>query len=102
MVFLLPILLSLFNLMGVKSFNTIILLSMIIVSLISGLILGRNVSSKGYIHGLALGLTLIGILFLLSLFSKESLEVSSLIYYLLILVTCTLGSMLGIQKKVSE
>jgi len=100
--FISPIILAILNLVGMKSYNIIILIIMIIASFIGGIKIGRMATKKGYINGLIFGFILIGILFLFSLFSKESRDISTVMYYLIILITSTVGSMIGVQKKITE
>ena len=100
--FISPIILAILNLIGMKSYNIVILVIMIISCFLGGFKIGKTSNKRGYINGLVLGSILVGILLLFSLFSKESINVSSFIYYLILIITCTVGSMLGIQKKISE
>lgn len=83
--------------------NIIKFLKIIIVifsSFISGFIRGYNSISKGYISGLKLSGIIILFLFVFCLVLK-SLKFSNIIYYLIITLTITFGSMVGINKKSS-
>ena len=64
--------------------------------------LGKSTTKKGYLAGLKLGL-IISIIFLsLNLIVFKSFQFKNIIYYLIIIITSIIGSMLGIQKKSSN
>ena len=91
---------SYFNILGEKATNTLLLLSTIISMIIGGIIIGKNSNKKGFIEGLKLGL-IITILFLLFgyLGIKYNYKLNDIIYYLILITSSTLGSMIGINKK---
>lgn len=91
---------SYFNILGEKATNTLLLLSTIISMIIGGIIIGKNSNKKGFIEGLKLGL-IITILFLLFgyLGIKYNYKLNDIIYYLILVTSSTLGSMIGINKK---
>ncbi len=94
-----PLLLSLLNKIGINSFNTFILLTMIITFFISGYILGKRVSKKSYLNGLILGIVTVLFMFLISLFFKEKYHLSTFIYYLILTLSSMFGSMISAAKK---
>ncbi len=98
-VFVFPIFLAVLNLIGIKSYRILILISMGITSLVSGFIIGRKTDKKGYINGLVLGLSLCLFFFVFSLLFKNQYKINTLIYYLIVTMFTTFGSMLGIQNK---
>ena len=65
---------------------------------LSGFYIGFKSNNKGYINGLKCSLIIIGIFLLSSLLIKE-FKFTSIIYYLIIIIVITLGSMLGINIK---
>lgn len=67
-------------------------------SFLSGFYIGFKSNNKGYINGLKFSLIIIGI-FLLSSLLFKGFKFTSIIYYLIIIIVITLGSMLGINKK---
>lgn len=91
---------SYFNILGEKATNTLLLLSTIISMIIGGIIIGKNSNKKGFIEGLKLGL-IITILFLLFGYIgiKYNYKLNDIIYYLILVTSSTLGSMIGINKK---
>ena len=97
-VLVLPLLLGIINLLGVQT-NKVVILIMAIGTFISGFYLGRNSLKKGYLQGALLGIILSLILFLFSLLFKNTYTASSLIYYIIIVISSMIGASLGIQKK---
>lgn len=65
---------------------------------ISSYKLGKQSEKKGYIEGLKLGIIIILIFIILILF-LDKLTIKSLLYYLILLLTSTLSSMIGINRK---
>ena len=94
-----PIILAILNLLGFKTYNFICLLIILITSLISGYKTGKIANHRGYINGLIYGSAFSLILFLISLLFKNNYAINTLIYYLIIILSFTIGSMFGIQKK---
>ena len=72
---------------------------MVLVSLIMGVKAGKKTSKKGYLEGLKLGLIMILILFVINIIFYRSFSLYLLFYYLVILVSTTMGSMIGINIK---
>ena len=92
--------LNYFNLISGKLLNILQILSMIISVIIGGYYLGKTSSSKGYIQGLKIGLIILTILIPLNLFIlKTPFKISIIIFYIIILISSILGSILGINKK---
>lgn len=98
-VLVLPLLLGIINLLGVQTNKVVILIIMAIGTFISGFYLGRNSLKKGYLQGALLGIILSLILFLFSLLFKNTYTASSLIYYIIIVISSMIGASLGIQKN---
>ena len=71
----------------------------LIISLILGSYkIGIQSNNKGYQKGLIFG-SIIIILFIIISLITNSFKISNFIYYLLILIISTIGSMLGILRK---
>ncbi len=79
----------------IKYFKIIILL---LSSLSGGFYIGRKSSNKGYINGLKLGGIICSLFLIINLFLKD-FKWYQLIYYLIMLITICIGSMIGINKK---
>jgi len=94
--------LTLLNYFQLFKFDTIIKINFIIVSFITfllGILIGKNSSKKGYIEGLKIGSLIILILLLLNLIFIRNLNLYIFIYYLTLIASSTLGSMVGINLK---
>jgi len=98
-IFFFPLILAILNLIGLRSFNILILIIMIITSIISGILIGKKAIKKGYIHGLIFGGILVLLMFLLGFFGSTPHNLNSLIYYLIIVIATVIGSMIGIGFK---
>ena len=65
---------------------------------IGGFKIGKQSDKKGYQKGLILSSIIVFIFFIISLITK-SFKINNLIYYIIILIIGSLGSMIGILKK---
>lgn len=98
-IFLAPIILTILNLFGLKTYNISLLIIMLVTAFITGIISGRKVEKNGYLNGIILGVVLSLVMFLFSLLFKNTYKIDTLIYYLIIIGGTTVGSMIGIQKN---
>lgn len=80
--------------------NIIKLIIPIFSIFISGYILGTKTSKLGYLAGIKLG-SIIIILFISLVLILDKFHIKSLIYYLILLLTSILGSMIGKVKNKS-
>ncbi len=95
-------LVSLLNLIGVNSGITTIILFIfnIILFFILNFINAKNIKKKGYLEGIILGLIFIFLMFLIKIiFFNSSFNISTLIYYIILLLVSILGGMFGVNKK---
>lgn len=96
------LLLLLLNYTGVIKLGSIVKINFVVISVITlllGVIEGKKTSKKGYLEGLKLGGIVVAILFLLNLLFYRTFNVYILLYYLVIVVSSTIGSMIGINLK---
>ena len=97
---LLITILNYFDILKPSIINILELLSIITSIFIGSFYLGKNSNNKGYIEGLKIGGIIVIILFMLSYVGfNNKLNISLLIYYIILLITSVLGSILGINKK---
>ena len=76
---------------------TIFKLSISLLSmLIGGIYLGKKVKVKGYLEGIKIGSLVI---FIFSILNIVFFRKFNIIYYLLLIIFSTLGSMIGISKR---
>ena len=103
LVFLVPfisllLLVTIFYYFDILNQNTMKYMKFIILllsCLLSGIYIGRKSISKGYLNGIKLSGFIILFLLVFNLFIG-SFKVSLLLYYTIIMITSTLGSMIGI------
>lgn len=102
-VFLLLVILTFLNIGNIlytKSTDTIILVGMILFFAIIGFEYGKKAQAKGYLEGLKIGASLILLLIVINLlFYQTGFSIARFIYYLVLILSSTLGSMIGINRK---
>ena len=91
-----------FNLINENMYKVFKIIILIINIFISGIIIGKKAKNKGYLEGIKLSLLIIPLFIITTILTKEPLKLSVIIYYLIIIFTSTLGSMIGISRKVKE
>ena len=92
-----------FNYFSVLKDSAILKILIPIISLfIGGIYLGINTSSKAFLRGIKLGLIFIGILIILNIIFISDFKIKNILYYLILLITTSLGSMIGINIKKSN
>lgn len=88
-----------FNITG-ESFNNILkIFSFIITFILTGIYIGKNSTKKGWFEGIKISLITILIFLILSLVFKHSFNIWQIIYYLILSITITLGSIIGINFR---
>ena len=92
-------LLNYFNLLSSNVANTIMLIIVIVSIFIGSFLLGKKSNKKGYLEGIKYSAILIFLLVIINLLFIKVFEIKSLIYFLIIIVSSTFGSMVGINKK---
>ena len=93
---------SLLNLIGVNSTitNLIIFISNILMFFIFGFKNGKKALSKGYISGFKMSGLFLIILIIINLFTARKIfSITTIIYYLILILSGVFGSMVGINKK---
>ncbi len=97
------LLLTLFNMTHVlftKGTDTLIFIGMILILFLIGFSWGRHAEKKGYLEGLKIGCSIILLLIFINLiFWRTGFSIERMIYYIVLILSSTLGSMLGINKK---
>lgn len=97
-IFILTIL-NYLNIINYKILSILGTITIIISTFIGGTIIGKNTEKKGWIAGISLSLILTTILIIFNLVIIKKLDLTNLIYYSIIIISTTLGSMIGINKK---
>ena len=88
-----------FNLMNESVYKVFKIIILIISMFVSGFILGRKAKSKGYLEGIKFSLMMILIFLISTVLLSEPLKLTIIIYYLIILMSTTFGSMIGVSLK---
>ncbi len=88
-----------FNLMNESVYKVFKIIILIISMFVSGFILGRMAKSKGYLEGIKFSLMMILIFLVSTVLLSEPLKLTIIIYYLIILMSTTFGSMIGVSLK---
>ena len=91
-----------FDFIGKNLFNVLEILSIIISMFIGGFYIGKNSNNKGYLQGLKLSGMIIPILIIVNyLIFKNIFKLKIIVFYLIIVSSLVLGSVIGINKKES-
>lgn len=94
------LLLATISYFSIKVINALIFILMIVILFIVGLNIGKRKESKGLLRGLLGGLIIAFVFYLISGFIDTfKLDMNKLIYYLTLILTCSLGSIIGVNKK---
>ncbi len=91
-------LLNYFNILSPKIISILKLIIPLTAMFVSSYKLGKQSEKKGYMEGIKIGAIVIG-LFLVILLLLDQFSVKSLLYYLILLLTSILSSMIGINRK---
>lgn len=95
---LLIVTLYFFNIISTNTFHILEFIILLVNVFISAYIIGKKSIKKGYLEGIKYSLIIVFIFFILTLITREPLKVRILLYYLIIIITSVLGSMIGISK----
>lgn len=103
MILILTLITTIFNYFDVISDNTMSIFKIIIIVIsfiIGGFIIGKKSNKSGYIEGLKSGIigSILLIIFNFLAFNN-TFKLKHLLFYLIIIISSTLGSMIGINKK---
>ena len=102
-ILILTLLFTLFNYFSVINNNSIFKILIPLISFfIGGIYIGVNTKSKAFIQGIKLGLIFIGVMIILNIIFISNFEFKNILYYLILLITISLGSMIGINIKKSN
>lgn len=95
--------LNYFDLINQNIYKTIIIILTSISIFIGSFLLGKESNKKGYLEGLKFGTIAILIMLIISYLAFEpKISLSTIIYYLILIITSSIGSMFGINKKKEE
>ena len=91
------------NLIGMKTLSIIEIIIPLFSLFLGGFYIGKKSQKKGWLEGLKLsGVFLIILILFQYLGLHIQFIVKTILFYILIIVSCIFGSMLGINKKASK
>lgn len=99
-IILFPIFLTIMNLIKINTNKIIIIIFGSIMMFIIGFLLGKKTNKNGYLNGLLLSTISVFFIFILSLIFRYSININSLIYYLILIISTIFGSIIGVNKKI--
>lgn len=88
-----------FNIITPTTYNILKLITLLLSLFINGFILGKKSKNKGYLEGLKLSFPVIILFIIITLFTTNSFHIKLILYYLILIITTTFGSMIGINTK---
>lgn len=91
--------LNYFNIINYKILSTFSFVFMILLFMYSGFYVAKKSERKGYVNGLIVGGVNIVLILLLSILLGENPEISVGIYFIILLLSSTIGGMFGINFK---
>ncbi len=95
--------LSYFNIMNDKVVSVFKIIIPVVSLFIGGFYIGKRSNKAGYIEGLKLGLIFSIVLVIFNYLALyNSFKLKYLLFYLILIVTSILGSMIGINRKKSN
>lgn len=96
------LLLSLFHNLGIlklASLGKINFVAMSLFMFLLGFSRGKKASKKGYLEGLKIGGIAVAVLFLLNILFTRHFDLYVVLYYLVLLTSAVIGSMIGINLR---
>ena len=91
---------SFFNILNDSVTSIFKILIPIISLLMSGIVMGRNSTKKGWLEGLKLGLLVSLLIMLFNMLGlRNSFKISNLLFYTILTFSSIVGSMIGISAK---
>ena len=92
-----------FNILGDKILEIFKILIPILSIFIGGFKFGKTSKNKGWLEGLKLGLVFIIFIIIFNFLALDrEFQLKNILFYIILISSCMLGSMIGINKKKSE
>lgn len=92
--------LNYFDFISSATLNVFQIISIISSMFVGGFFIGKNSSNKGYLQGLKIGGITLAILFLLNYLGfGNSLNINTILFYLIVMISSIAGSVVGINKN---
>lgn len=91
-----------YNLINQNTYKILKIILFLLSIFINSFLLGKKTQNKGYLEGIKYSLIIIIILILLTFIFSLKFKLSLILYYLIIISTSTLGSMIGISNNTNK
>lgn len=92
-----------FNIINYKVVNVLKIIILITSFFIGGFLMGKKSLKKGWLEGLKFSIILLIMIFLINLILFDnSFKLNDLIYYLIIVLSSIFGSVIGINKNLTN
>lgn len=88
-----------FDIISNNIYNIMKMVIVLLSLFINAFFLGKNSTKYGLVEGLKLGAIIIIIMFIIKIFTSNSFDIRTVIYSIIILLTTSIGSVIGINKK---
>ena len=89
-----------FDLISQEVYKTFLIILIAISIFISSFLLGKSSKKNGYLEGIKFGVISVLLMFVISYLAFDSkISISSFIYYLILIISSSVGAMFGINKK---
>ena len=88
-----------FDIISNNIYNIMKMVIVLLSLFINAFFLGKNSTKYGLVEGLKLGAIIIIIMFIMKIFTNSSFNIRTIIYSIIMLLTTSIGSVIGINKK---
>lgn len=88
-----------FDIINNNVYNIMKMIIVIVTLFINSLLLGKKSNKYGLVEGLKLGALFLLIMVIIKLVSNISFDIRSFIYSIIVLLTSSVGAVIGINKK---
>ena len=88
-----------FDIINNNIYNIMKMIIVLIILFINAFLLGKGSSKYGLVEGLKLGAIFLLIMIILKMITSSAFDIRTFIYSLIILLTTSVGAVIGINKK---
>ncbi len=88
-----------FDIISNNIYNIMKMVIVLLSLFINAFFLGKNSSKYGLVEGLKLGAIVLIIMFIMKIFTSSSFDIRTVIYSIIILLTTSIASVIGINRK---
>ena len=88
-----------FDIISNNIYNIMKMIIVLLSLFINAFFLGKNSSKYGLVEGLKLGAIVLIIMFIMKIFTSSSFDIRTVIYSIIILLTTSIASVIGINRK---